>query len=439
MHPVSSLLNSLPAAPAGKSQPAANGAVDGSATSGRSFSGQLRHADEQARSAQSAAPARADSGKAGTPVPPAGQTGKKLPVAGKDEEPAADTAPAEEETTGGEAAEQSLIDPALLALGLPATAPAASDPAAAAPVRTAALTDPAAIANAVAGLESAARDAGAAATPAPAAAAAPAPAATPAAAAQKVPPFAQDAMAEGDTAARPTTEGDSKPAEKAAPSVTLRLAERSGEGAAAQQGQTGSEADAGTGSAPKSTASAPAQSELPQLVRPFHAPAAEQVSIAAGPAAPATPAAPAHLAAPQSAQPQQDLDAIVERLAAARQILAPAKAELSIDHREFGELSLRFDQRRDGTLAVDITARDIGAHRAVAAAMASDRGHFASNDQSASSGGQGHGSQARSATSDRGNQQGGHSGHGAPGQDQPRGRAAARPAPAAPARGGIYA
>ena len=68
-------------------------------------------------------------------------------------------------------------------------------------------------------------------------------------------------------------------------------------------------------------------------------------------------------------QAMMDLTQIVDRLSAAREALAPAAASLAINHAEFGELSLRFDQHRDGHLAVQIAAQNPEAHRAVAAVV----------------------------------------------------------------------
>jgi hypothetical protein len=65
----------------------------------------------------------------------------------------------------------------------------------------------------------------------------------------------------------------------------------------------------------------------------------------------------------------QDLTRVVERLAAARDAFAPAATVLALRHDEFGELSLSFDQQRDGQLAVRLSAADPDAHRAIGAAV----------------------------------------------------------------------
>lgn len=84
----------------------------------------------------------------------------------------------------------------------------------------------------------------------------------------------------------------------------------------------------------------------------------------------------AHAARPlESAKPAvqtdalQDLARVVERLAAAREAFAPAATAIAVKHAEFGDLSLRFDQQRNGQLAVQLSASDPDAHRAVVAAV----------------------------------------------------------------------
>lgn len=66
--------------------------------------------------------------------------------------------------------------------------------------------------------------------------------------------------------------------------------------------------------------------------------------------------------------PAHDLTQIVDRLAAAREALAPAAAALAVHHADFGDLSLRFDQQRDGQLTVHIAASSPDAQRAMMAA-----------------------------------------------------------------------
>jgi hypothetical protein len=94
----------------------------------------------------------------------------------------------------------------------------------------------------------------------------------------------------------------------------------------------------------------------------------------------------------------RDLTRIVDSLAAAREVFAPATEALSIDHAEFGELSLRFDQRRDGALSVQLSASTPDAHRAVAQAVGAQSFHSAADGQPQGQ----HASQSQSQTAARG-------------------------------------
>lgn len=95
---------------------------------------------------------------------------------------------------------------------------------------------------------------------------------------------------------------------------------------------------------------------------------------------------PAEVAQPASGECQtletqiaRELSRIVDTLSVAREAVTAKTATLALDHAEFGEMSLRFDQRRDGQLAVQLAAADPDSHRAVAAAIA-DRPMFAQAD-----------------------------------------------------------
>lgn len=90
------------------------------------------------------------------------------------------------------------------------------------------------------------------------------------------------------------------------------------------------------------------------------------------------PLMPVNAAQQAPATAGQDLAAIVDRLSAAREALAPATAALSIDHAEFGALSLKFDQQADGALTVQLAAATPEAHRAISAAMGAEGGQFLS-------------------------------------------------------------
>lgn len=101
------------------------------------------------------------------------------------------------------------------------------------------------------------------------------------------------------------------------------------------------------------------------------APQAPSAQLAPALQAEAAPAGRPHEGLKPAVQsdPLQDLARVVDRLAAAREMFAPAAAALAVKHAEFGDLSLRFDQQRDGQLAVQLSASDPEAHRAVAAAV----------------------------------------------------------------------
>lgn len=119
---------------------------------------------------------------------------------------------------------------------------------------------------------------------------------------------------------------------------------------------------------PRTTTRAPT-SERPGAPVGTVQPAIPLADIAANLAVPTVPAA-----APVRDSAPHDIAAVVDRLAAARDALAPAAATLAIDHAEFGELSLRFDQKADGGLSVQVAAATPEAHRAISQAVSADGG-----------------------------------------------------------------
>ncbi|MBM0170913.1 hypothetical protein [Altererythrobacter sp. C41] len=133
--------------------------------------------------------------------------------------------------------------------------------------------------------------------------------------------------------------------------------------------------------APGRIAAEPASIQAPAPVQPT-------VVAAATSAAAASDAAPSFTADKPVMETgiARELSRIVDSLASAREAMTAKGATLALDHAEFGELSLRFDQRRDGQLGVQIAAADPDAHRAVAAAVAADRSAFAQGDGSAPGG-----------------------------------------------------
>lgn len=151
----------------------------------------------------------------------------------------------------------------------------------------------------------------------------------------------------------------------------------------------------------KVTAEAAGMQQTAPALAPAPAPA-PAAPVAANPAAPAANAAPSFAADKPALETQvvRELSRIVDSLASAREALTAKAATLAIDHAEFGELSLRFDQRRDGQLAVQLAAADPDVHRAIAAAVA-DRPAFAQADQNASGGQQNAQTSARGSLADR--------------------------------------
>lgn len=77
--------------------------------------------------------------------------------------------------------------------------------------------------------------------------------------------------------------------------------------------------------------------------------------------------------APATATPlstaAQDVARIVEQLSAAREMMAPATAALTVDHAELGPINLQLEQRADGGLSVQLAGATPEAHRAVTAAV----------------------------------------------------------------------
>ncbi len=240
-------------------------------------------------------------------------------------------------------------------------------------------------------------------------------------------PHSAVATKDGEAAAPATAAGRGETA--SAPSVTLHVAAR-----ADNSGDRGAQRDT------SGEAGGDMRGDAERGPRATARPTLE--TAAASPAASTTPTAPALAAvaaeravdAPQpfaadrpgiENQLTRELSRIVDSLASAREALSAKTATLALTHSEFGELSLRFDQRRDGHLAVQLAAADPGAHRAVAAAVA-ERPAFAQTDIGSSQAQQqahnGSGNGSRGAAAERDGQS---AGHNAPRQDRhetPRGQ-----------------
>lgn len=115
--------------------------------------------------------------------------------------------------------------------------------------------------------------------------------------------------------------------------------------------------------------------EAPQASAP--APVVTQVAQV-DPAAPATNVPAVNMPNPMPSP--NDIDAALDHLVAAREALMPAEAALSIDHAEFGEVSIKIEQTSDGRLSAELTAADPELKRAVTAATATDRGPATNSD-----------------------------------------------------------
>lgn len=176
-------------------------------------------------------------------------------------------------------------------------------------------------------------------------------------------------------------------------------------------------AKAAKAATPLSDRSSPALPEI--AAAPAFSAVASAQSVAAAPLPATTANAPT---------PSEDVARIIDQLAAAREALAPATAALNIEHAEFGELSLRIDQRADGGLAVQVAASNLEAHRAVSAAMGAqsggnDGGQATQSDgQAGGTSAQGNSPSANGNSADR--DAPGNSAHNRQDQSHPRGPSA---------------
>jgi len=112
--------------------------------------------------------------------------------------------------------------------------------------------------------------------------------------------------------------------------------------------------------------------------------------------------------APAQAPSPADINAALNRLVAAREALVPVEAALAIDHADFGEVSIRFEQSSDGRLSAELRAADPDLQRAVTAAVAADRGF--------STGPEGDGGRSMGMANPRGSTAGGEAASGERGQ-----------------------
>ncbi len=79
-------------------------------------------------------------------------------------------------------------------------------------------------------------------------------------------------------------------------------------------------------------------------------------------------------ATPTSIDTFADVERVVEQIMSARQVDLSKPASVAVAHREFGALTLTFDQQASGKMNVEIASEDGDVQRALAAAIAQDRG-----------------------------------------------------------------
>lgn len=156
-----------------------------------------------------------------------------------------------------------------------------------------------------------------------------------------------------------TTPAKAEGAAPAAPQVTNASA---GETANPERG-SGDEKPAGERRTASSQVSA--VSDLAKPVTTGVAMCLEDAFSIARPAAPAS--------RPVVTDPFANVERVIEHLNAARQFDLSKPASISVAHREFGALTVTFDQTDKG-MNVDIAAENRDAQRALAAAMANERG-----------------------------------------------------------------
>lgn len=173
-------------------------------------------------------------------------------------------------------------------------------------------------------------------------------------------------------------------------SLTVRV-----ETPAAVEASVADPAEAATAAPAKAVATAAVRAETPVL---------QQLApqFTAAPQEGAGSATPTHHVANHVASVHNpnsvDISATLDRLVAAREAFMPAQATLDIDHADFGEISIRFEQNTQGHLSVELAGSDPDLKRAVAAAVQTDSTTAGNQDNAASRSG----TQQRDAQMDRG-------------------------------------
>ncbi len=178
--------------------------------------------------------------------------------------------------------------------------------------------------------------------------------------------------------AKPAGKASPAPAKEAAPAtaVAITVAAKT-EAATAPTAIATAAAEIAASAPAKPQRGEPIRAEAP-LQPVLHATpsTATAVDAAPAPSAQTMPVATASAAMPSSA----DINAALDRLVAAREALMPAEAALAVEHAEFGEISIRFEQGSDGRLSAELRAADPELQRAVTAAVGADRGMAMGSD-----------------------------------------------------------
>lgn len=178
--------------------------------------------------------------------------------------------------------------------------------------------------------------------------------------------------------AKPVGKASPAPAKEAAPAtaVAITVATKT-EAATAPTAIATAAAEIAASAPAKPQRGEPIRAEAPLQPVLHAAPStATAVDAAPAPSAQTMPVATAPAAMPSSA----DINAALDRLVAAREALMPAEAALAVEHAEFGEISIRFEQGSDGRLSAELRAADPELHRAVTAAVGADRGMATGSD-----------------------------------------------------------
>lgn len=205
-------------------------------------------------------------------------------------------------------------------------------------------------------------------------------------------PTARGMSAQETPAAQPEVIKDAKPASvETRPAVAAKVDSAAPSAAQASE-HKGTQSDA----SPESEATpqrAAVQVEAPKM------------QVLAGRGEDTATLPPVHSSTPRTVvtDPVAQVERVVEQLMAARQVDLTKPSAIAVAHKEFGALTVTFDPSAGG-MNVEVAAEDSDAHRALAAAMASDRS--APRQQEAAAPTTSTSQQAGQASADRGSASG---------------------------------